>query len=109
MNDAEAPEPTLPLTVDSPISWAEVFIDHVELRRFYEEKRVRCFACCAADAETFSEGARVHAGGPHGSFDPQKIVDGLNALAKTHPFRPETAFDPGILSRVLGWIFPSKP
>ncbi|MBE7492999.1 MAG: hypothetical protein HS108_14755 [Planctomycetes bacterium] len=104
----DKPEPALPLTADSPIFWAEELIDHVELRRFYAERGIKCFACCAAEAETFAQGARVHAGGPFGAFDAAKLVEELNALARKHPFKPETAWNPGLFSRVLEFLFPAK-
>lgn len=106
--DNEPPQPTLPLTVESPIAWAEEFIDHEELRRYYKQKGIKCFACCAAEAETFAAGAKVHAGGPHGAFDPTSVVEELNALAKKHPFRQETAYNPGLFARVLEFLFPGK-
>lgn len=104
----DPPEPALPLTVDSPIFWAEELIDHVELRKFYKSRGVRCFACCAAEIETFAAGAKVHAGGPHGAFDAPGLVAELNALAIQHPFRPETAWNPGLIARVLEFLFPDK-
>lgn len=100
--------PALPMKADSPIFWAEELIDHVELRKFYAERGIKCFACCAAEAETFEQGAKVHAGGPHGAFDPAKLVEELNALAKKHPFKPETAWKPGVIARVLDFLFPAK-
>ncbi|MCC6465185.1 MAG: hypothetical protein IT463_07605 [Planctomycetes bacterium] len=108
MSDAEAPpEPKLPLTVDSPIAWAELLVDNDELQRFYKAKGVHCFFCCAAEAETFAQGARVHAGGPHGAFDAGKLVAELNELGRKHPFREETAYDPSLWARLLGWLFPA--
>lgn len=104
---AEPPEPKLPLTVDSPIAWAELLVDNNELQRFYREKKVRCFFCCAAEAETFAQGAKVHAGGPHGAFEADKLVAELNELARKHPFREETAYNPSLWARLLGWLFPS--
>jgi hypothetical protein len=110
MTDAsnEPPEPSLPLTVDSPIFWAEELIDHKQLRAFYKQKGVRCFACCAAEIETFAEGAKVHAGGPHGAFDAAKLVDELNALAREHPFNPTTAYNPSLFAKALDLLFPNK-
>ncbi|MBX3473446.1 MAG: hypothetical protein KF754_03620 [Planctomycetes bacterium] len=110
MSDSPAnddpPAPSLPLKVDSPIFWAEELIDHVELRKFYTERGIRCFACCAAEAETFEQGSKVHSSGPHGSFDPAKLVEELNALAAKHPFKPETAYNPGLLARLMEFLFP---
>lgn len=104
----DPPVPRLPLTVDSPIFWAEELIDHQELRKFYREKGVRCFNCCAVEIETFAQGAKVHAGGPHGGFDAAKLVEDLNALAKKHPFSPATAWNPSLLARLLEFLFPAK-
>jgi len=101
-------QPSLPIKLDSPVFWAEELIDHVELRKFYAERGIKCFSCCAAEAETFEQGAKVHAGGPHGAFDPAKLVEELNALAKKHPFKPETAYNPGLLVRMLEFLFPAK-
>lgn len=106
--DHEPPIPALPLKVDTPIFWAEELIDHVELRKFYAERGVKCFACCAAEAETFEQGSKVHSSGPHGAFDAAKLVEELNALAKKHPFKAETAFNPGLFTRVLDFLFPAK-
>jgi len=105
---AQAPRPTLPLTVESPIAWAEFVIDHVELRKFYRERGVRCFDCCAAEIESIAKGAQVHAGGPHGAFDAAQLVADLNELAKKHPFSEATAYNPGLLARLLDFLFPSK-
>jgi hypothetical protein len=104
----DPPQPSLPMTVDSPIFWAEELIDHVELRAFYKAKGVKCFACCAAEIETFADGAKVHAGAPYGAFDAATLVDELNALAKRHPFSPKTAYNPGIFAKLLDLLFPGK-
>lgn len=98
-------EPKLPLTVDSPIAWTEFLIDHKALRAFYAERNVHCFDCCAAEAESFAEGAKVHEGGPYGTFDAQKLVEELNALAKQHPFDPKTHVDQTLLRRILDKLF----
>jgi hypothetical protein len=105
---AEPAEPTLPLTVDSPIAWAEFLIDHAALRAYYDRQGIHCFNCCAAEAETFASGAKVHAGGPYGAFEPQKVVDELNALAKEHPFNPATYKRRTLMTRVLDILFPSQ-
>lgn len=107
-NTDDPPEPSLPLTVDSPIFWAEELIDHNELRKFYAERGIKCFACCCVEVETFAQGAKVHAGGPHGAFDAAKVVDELNALARQHPFDPKTQYNPGLLARVIDFLFPDK-
>lgn len=98
-------EPKLPLTVDSPIAWAELLIDHDALRAFYKERGVHCFDCCAAEAETFAEGAKVHEGGPYGGFDAQKIVDGLNELAKQHPVQESDLQPRSLLKRAIDLMF----
>ncbi|MCA8914064.1 MAG: hypothetical protein KDB90_01530 [Planctomycetes bacterium] len=102
------PEPKLPLTVDSPVVWAEFLIDHKALREFYKANNVMCFDCCAAEVETFAQGAKVHEGGPHGAFDPQKLVDGLNELAKKHPFDEKTYVPQTLMRRVVDLLFPSS-
>jgi hypothetical protein len=100
-------EPKLPLTVDSPIAWAEVLIDPKTLREYYDKQGIKCFDCCAAEKETFATGAKVHEGGPFGAFDPAKVVDDLNALAKDHPF-DESTYEPRTLwRRVADLLFPS--
>jgi hypothetical protein len=104
----EEKEPSLPMSIDDPIAFAEVLIDHVELRKFYKERNVHCFGCGAAEAETFREGAEVHAGGPFGRFDPQKLVDELNELGKKHPYSKETHIELSLTRSLLEWIFPSK-
>jgi hypothetical protein len=98
--------PKLPLTVDSPIFWAEELIENTALHAFYAEHGIRCFDCCAAFVETFKQGAEVHKGGPHGGFDPEKIVEGLNRLAADHP-RPEDDGPKGLiglLKRLVRWL-----
>jgi hypothetical protein len=90
--------------VDSPIVWAEYLIDHKALRKYYTENKIKCFDCCAAELETFAEGAKVHEGGPFGTFDPQKVVDELNELAKKHPFDEKT-YVPQTLKRRLVDLF----
>ncbi|MCB9932574.1 MAG: hypothetical protein H6841_04040 [Planctomycetes bacterium] len=98
-------EPKLPLTVDSPIAWAEFLIDHEALRAFYKDRNIHCFDCCAAEAETFAEGAKVHEGGPYGGFDAQKLVDGLNELAKQHPVKEADLQPRSLLRRVADLLF----
>jgi hypothetical protein len=98
-------DPKLPLTVDSPIAWAEFLIDHDALRAFYKERNIHCFDCCAAEAETFAEGAKVHEGGPYGGFDAQKIVDELNELAKQHPVKESDLQPRGLLKRAIDLLF----
>lgn len=104
-DESSLDEPKLPLTVDSPIAWAEVLIDHAALSAFYKEHGVRCFDCCAAEAETFAEGAKVHEGGPYGGFDAQKLVDGLNELAKQHPFDETKYVKPTLFRRAIDLLF----
>ncbi|MCZ7605675.1 MAG: hypothetical protein M5U25_06270 [Planctomycetota bacterium] len=105
-DDDQLPEePKLPLTVDSPIAWAEFLIDHDALRAFYSERNIHCFDCCAAEAETFGEGAKVHEGGPYGGFDAQKLVDGLNELAKQHPFDETKYVKPTLFRRAIDLLF----
>jgi len=104
----EPPEPTLPLTVDSPIFWAEELIDHIELRKFYAQRGIKCFACCCVEVETFAQGAKVHAGGPYGAFDAAQVVQELNLLAKQHPFDAKTQYNPGLLARAMDFLFPSQ-
>jgi hypothetical protein len=103
-NDAPE-EPHLPLTVDSPIYWAECLVDHDALRDFYKEHGVHCFDCCATEVETFAEGARVHEGGPYGGFDPEKIVEGLNEIAQKHPFDESTYVERTLFRRVVDMLF----
>ena len=98
-------EPSLPLTVDSPIAWAEILIDNKALRAFYKERNVHCFDCCAAEEETFAEGAKVHEGGPYGTFDPQKLVDELNELAKKHPMDEKTHVNMTLFRRLVDRLF----
>ena len=114
--DSDADEPKLPLTVDSPIFWAELLIDHDALQAFYRKRNIKCFLCCAAEKETFAQGAKVHEGGPHGAFDAAKVVDELNALAKDNPVKPEQLRAPtlaesvkSVLARCVDLLFPSKP
>lgn len=114
--EADADEPRLPLTVDSPIFWAELLIDHDALQAFYRKRNIKCFLCCAAEKETFAQGAKVHEGGPHGAFDAAKVVDELNALAKDNPVKPEQLRAPtlaetvkSMLARCVDLLFPSKP
>lgn len=102
-------EPRLPLTPDDPIFWAEEFIDLDTLEAFYKREGVRCFMCCAAEQETFREGAEVHKSGPHGQFDPDDIVVKLNKLAKKYPRDKSSEPRIGLLSMVLDLIFPKKP
>lgn len=106
--DEKEREPSLPLRLTDPIALAEVLIDHEELRKFYKSRGVHCFGCGAAEAETFAEGAEVHAGGPFGRFDAQKLVDELNELGKKHPFREETKIELTLTRQVMEWLFPSK-
>lgn len=109
-------EPKLPLTVDSPIFWAELLIDHAALQEYYRAHSIKCFLCCAAEKETFAQGAKVHEGGPHGAFDAATVVADLNALAKDNPVKPEQLRAPtlvesvkSVLSRCVDLLFPSKP
>ena len=105
---SEPREPALPLKVEDPISFAEALIDHVELRKFYKSRGVHCFGCGAAESETFAEGAQVHAGGPYGRFDAQKLVDDLNELGKKHPYSNVTRIELSLTRSLLSWLFPSK-
>jgi hypothetical protein len=98
-------DPKLPMTVDSPIIWAEALVDGEALKAYYAEHNIKCFLCCAAEAETFAEGAKVHEGGPHGAFKAEKVVEDLNALAKEHPFDPAKAPKDGILKTLVDWMF----
>ena len=107
-DDNEPIEPKLPLTVDSPIFWAEILIDNVELRKFYDARKVKCWDCCAAEVETFAMGAKVHEGGPYGALEPQKLVDELNDLAKNHPFKEETRVDLTLTRRIVEFFFSGK-
>ncbi|MCF6228220.1 MAG: hypothetical protein L3J82_06090 [Planctomycetes bacterium] len=111
MTDKEHPDeeltPELPLTVDSPIWFADALICNRALRAYYKEHNIKCFDCCAAD-ETWAEGAKVHEGGPCGAFEPKQVVKDLNELAKKHPYKEETAFDPRLLRRILDFMFPSE-
>ena len=107
-SDENEREPSLPLKLTAPIALAEVLIDHEELRKFYKARGVHCFGCGAAEAETFAEGAEVHAGGPFGKFDAQKLVDELNELGKKHPYREETKIELTLTRQVVEWLFPSK-
>ena len=100
-------EPHLPLTVESPIAWAELLIDHTALREYYDKQGIKCFDCCAAEKETFAFGAKVHEGGPFGTFDAQKVVDDLNEIAKQHPFDPEKFVPRTLLRRMIDMLFPS--
>lgn len=102
----EIDEPKLPMTVDSPIIWAEYLIDHKALRAYYDKHDIKCFNCCAAEAETFAQGSRVHQGGPHGTFDAEQVVADLNALAKKHPLDPDKLEKPSILRSIAGTLFP---
>ncbi|MDC1142713.1 hypothetical protein OAU50_06450 [Planctomycetota bacterium] len=104
----EDPTPTLPLTVDSPIMFAEALIDNVALKAYYKQHDIQCFYCCAA-AESFKDGAKVHEGGSHGAFDAEQVVKDLNELAKKHPYKEETAHDPRLFRRILDFMFPSEP
>jgi hypothetical protein len=113
---SDADEPKLPLTVDSPIFWAELLIEHEALQAFYRKRNIKCFLCCAAEKETFAQGAKVHEGGPHGAFDAAKVVDELNALAADNPVKPEQLRAPtiaetvkSVLARCVDMLFPSKP
>ncbi|MHC4841769.1 MAG: hypothetical protein ACYTDT_12600 [Planctomycetota bacterium] len=103
----EEPKPELPLTVDSPIMFAEALIDNVELKAYYRQHDIQCFFCCAA-AESFAEGAKVHEGGASGAFDPEKVVNDLNELAKKHPYKEATAHDPRLFRRIIDFMFPSE-
>jgi hypothetical protein len=105
---SENREPSLPLTLDDPIAFAEVLIDHMELRKFYKARGIHCFGCGAAESESFREGAEVHAGGPYGRFDAQKLVDELNELGKKHPYSKETHIELSLTRTLMGWLFPSN-
>lgn len=104
----EPPQPKLPLKLTDPIALAEVLIDHEQLRKFYKARGIHCFGCGASEAETFAEGADVHAGGPYGAFDAQKLVDELNELGKKHPYSESTKIELTLTRRVMEWLFPSK-
>jgi hypothetical protein len=101
-------EPTLPMTVDSPIFWAEFLVDHDVLRDYYKEHGIKCFDCCAAEAESFAEGAKVHEGGPYGAFDPEQVVKDLNELAKEHPFDEKNFRPPTLTNKIIDFLFPSE-
>ncbi|MBX3459413.1 MAG: hypothetical protein KF696_05500 [Planctomycetes bacterium] len=103
----EVGEPRLPLTVDSPIAWAEFLIDHAALREYYDKRNIKCFNCCAAEAETFAQGAKVHEGGPWGAFDAAKVVEDLNELAKQHPFDKSKYKPPSLWRSMVDLLFPS--
>jgi len=102
--EAQDDTPKLPLTVESPIAWAEEFIAHDALKAYYKEHGIRCFACCAAVAETFAQGAKVHEGGPHGAFDAAKVVADLNDLAARHPLT-EAPESKGLLRKLIDLFF----
>lgn len=101
-------DPKLPLTIDSPIAWAEFLVDHAALREYYDKHDIKCFNCCAAEAETFAQGAKVHEGGQWGAFDAQMVVDDLNELAKKHPFDKAKYQPPSLLRSLLNLLFPDK-
>ncbi len=103
----ELGNPALPLTVDSPIIWAEELIDADALKAYYAKHNIKCHLCCAAEAETFAQGAKVHEGGPFGAFKAEKVVEDLNALAREHPFDASKVHQGGLLRTLLDWIFPS--
>lgn len=104
--DSDEPiEPKLPLTVESPIAWAEFLIDREKLAEYYKSKGIHCLDCCAAEAETFEQGAKVHAGGPYGAFDAAEVVEELNALAKEHPFDPDKHVQKSLVQRVVDMFF----
>lgn len=107
-NNDDPGEPTLPMTVDSPIFWAEELVDREVLKAYYKEHGIRCLDCCAAEAETFAEGARVHEGGTFGTFDPEKVVADLNKLAEEHPMDAEKYRRKPLLERIVGLLFPSE-
>jgi hypothetical protein len=100
-------EPGLPMTVESPIAWAEVLVDHEALKAYYGKHNIKCFMCCAAEAETFAVGAKVHEGGPYGGFNAEKVVEDLNELAKQHPFDASRVVRPSLLRTLVDWLFPS--
>lgn len=104
----EAREPKLPLTVDDPIWYAELLIDHVELRKFYKARKIRCFGCAVGEVESFKEGCEVHGSGPFGGFDAAKLVAELNELGRKHPFSEKTAVELGLVRRLIEWAFPDK-
>lgn len=109
-NKTEEPdEPHLPLTVDSPIYWAECLIDLDALRAYYREEGIKCYYCCASGAETFAQGAKVHEGGPWGGFDAEKVVRDLNELAEKHPLDEAKYRPKGLLERLVGLVFSSEP
>lgn len=101
-------KPKLPMTVDSPIFWAEALIDLDTLKAFYEKRGIKCFMCDAAAAETFAQGAKVHEGGPYGAFNAEKVVEALNALAKEHPLDESKYAKPTLAQRMLNLLFPSE-
>lgn len=101
-------KPRLPLTVDSPIAWAEALIDLDTLKAFYEKRNIKCFMCCAAEKETFAQGAKVHEGGPFGAFNAGKVVEALNELAKEHPLDESKYAKPTLTQRVMNLLFPSS-
>lgn len=101
----EPEEPKLPLTVESPIAWAEFLIDREKLIEYYKSKGIHCLDCCAAEAETFAQGAKVHEGGPFGGFDADKVVEDLNALGKEHPFDPDKHVQKTLAQRIVDMFF----
>lgn len=101
-------EPSLPLKAGDPVWFAEALICHRALRRFYDEKGIRCFGCNAAEAETFEQGAKVHESGGLGGFDAKALVAELNELARKNPYREETEYDPSLLRKLINLIFPSS-
>ena len=104
----DSAKPSLPLTVDSPIWWAEELVEQKALKGFYRERSILCFICPAAEAETFKQGAAVHGSGKHDAFDADKLVEALNELAGKHPFDPETVEYDSLFRRLIGLIFPSE-
>ena len=98
-------EPKLPLTKDSPIAWAEFLIDNEKLKEYYTSKGIHCMDCCAAEAETFAEGAKVHEGGPFGGFDAEKVVEELNELGKEHPFDPKKHVPKSFVRKLVDMFF----
>jgi len=101
----EPEDPKLPLTVDSPIAWAEFLVDNEKLAEYYKANGIRCMDCCAAEAETFAQGAKVHEGGPYGGFDAAKVIEDLNALGKEHPFDPDKHVPKSLLRKIVDVFF----
>ncbi len=78
------------------------------LRNYYRQQGIKCFECCAAGVETFAEGAKVHEGGPFGTFDPEKVVKDLNDLAEKHPLDESKYQKKTLWARIVDLLFPSE-